>query len=273
MAESTLNSAPNGFKASFGNMGAISGRSQLEQTRIFVIGRRDLSLHGLASILESHNRDYLVSCVEPDDECMEKFAAAHPDALLVQNDSLPDPFEQFLGEALRRYPDIRILVFGKDMDDNHLYNLVRAGVHGYINERMDGDHFVHALTHILDGNSWIERHILERFIADQQGFDAQLKSQLNARIDMLCEQLTRREIEILNEVIKGLAIKQIAEHVHLSHQGVKMHLAKLFKKFSVANRNQLILAAFDVMSPGEDLSVMLRSGLNRKLGNHKDSRN
>jgi len=265
MTESNLNNATNEAQSPLRNIATISPGDRVNETRIFIIGHQDFSLHGLASMLEAHNNSYMVSCVEPDEECMAKFAAARPDALLIQNDSLPPQFERFLNEALQRYPEIRILVFGKNMSDDHLYSLVRTGVHGYINERMDGDHFKHALDHVLQGNSWIERHILERFISDQQGFEERLESQFSTRIDKLCEQLTRRETEILCEVIKGLAIKQIAEHVHLSHQGVKMHLAKLFKKFDVTNRNQLILATFDAMSPVEDLSVLLRNGLSKKL--------
>jgi len=266
MVESNLNNASREGQAPLRKVSTISPASRLQQTRIFIIGHRDFALHGLASMVESHDRNYLVTCVEPDEDCMNKFVEARPDALLVQNDSLPQPFERFISEALRRYPDIRILVFGKGMSDEYLYSLVRAGVHGYINERMDGDHFLCAMDQLLQGNSWVERHILERFIAEQQSFDDRLNLQFSERIEQLCERLTRREIEILSEVIKGLAIKQIAEQVHLSHQGVKMHLAKLFKKFNVTNRNQLILAAFDVMSPAEDLSVLLRNGLNRKLG-------
>ncbi|MGD8673326.1 MAG: helix-turn-helix transcriptional regulator, partial [Thiogranum sp.] len=105
----------------------------------------------------------------------------------------------------------------------------------------------------------------ERFIAGQQSFDELLESRFNERIEHLCEGLTKREVEILCEVVKGLAIKQIAEHVHLSHQGVKMHLAKLFRKFNVNNRNQLILAAFDSISPVDGLSTLLRDGLNQRL--------
>ena len=236
-----------------------------DPTRIFIIGHQDFSLDGLASMLESQQANYQVSCIEPDEECMEKFTASKPDCLLIQNDSLPQPFERFIHGVLNHFPDIRVLVFGKDMDDDHLYNLVRAGVHGYINERMGGDHFKRALNSVLDGNSWIERHILERFVTSRQHFDELLEHQFSDRIEQLCSQLTKRETEILCEVVKGLAIKQIAEQVHLSHQGVKMHLAKLFKKFNVTNRNQLILAAFDEMSPVEDLSVLLRNGLNKKL--------
>jgi DNA-binding NarL/FixJ family response regulator len=96
-------------------------------------------------------------------------------------------------------------------------------------------------------------------------FGEVLQCLVNDSVNRLHSNLTRRETEILCEVLKGLAIKQIAEEVHLSHQGVKMHLAKLFRKFRVANRNQLILATFDTISPENDISILLRNGLQRKL--------
>ncbi|MGW8309713.1 MAG: response regulator transcription factor [Thiogranum sp.] len=272
MTETNLSRATNDFDSAPRDIADIGQSRPVEQTRVFIIGYQDFSIDGLASMLASRDDNYLISCVEPNQDCMHKFRAARPDALLIQNESLPHPIERFFGELTRQHPKVRILVFGKEMNDDHLYSLVRAGVHGYINERMDGNHFKRALDHVLEGNRWVERHILERFITNQQDFDELLEFQFTERIERLCGQLTRREIEILSEVVSGLAIKQIAERVHLSHQGVKMHLAKLFKKFKVSNRNQLILAALDEMSPIEDLSVLLRNGLNRRL-REKQGRN
>lgn len=247
------------------NVARVSSEPTSQQIKVFIIGHHDFSLDGLASMLAANGDGYTVSCIEPDDACMAKFVAAEPDALLIHDEVLQDPPERFIHTVTGQYPDIRIMVFGMNMDDDHLYRLVRAGVHGYINERMSGVQINRALDHVIAGNTWIERHIMERFITSQHNFDDALERQFNEKIDQLCLNLTKRETEILSEVVKGLAIKQIAEQVHLSHQGVKMHLAKLFKKFNVSNRNQLILAAFDNISPIEDLSVLLRNGLNKKL--------
>ncbi|HFD79077.1 MAG TPA: response regulator transcription factor [Gammaproteobacteria bacterium] len=237
-------------------------------TRVFILGHHDFSIDGVVSMLADHEDGYLVSCIEPGNDCMEKFAEASPDVLLLHHRAVDGPLERFIHRVLGEYPEVRILVFGQEMDDDQLYRLVRAGAHGYINERMNGDHVKRALDSVTSGNAWIERHIMERFIAEQQGADHVLLSQFHDRIDDMCTQLTRRETEILSQVIRGLAIKQIAEEVHLSHQGVKMHLAKLFKKFGVSNRNQLILAAFDEISPVEQLSTLLRNGLEKKLSPH-----
>jgi DNA-binding NarL/FixJ family response regulator len=243
----------------------IGNRHSMDRIRILIIGHRGFSVDGLASMLEARDSNYLVSCTEPDNARMTKPSAAEPDVLLIHNEILQEPLERFIHSLIDEYPDARILVFGKNMDDDHLYRLVRTGIHGYIKERMSGDAIKHALDCVIDGNTWIERHILERFISTQHNFDAALESQFSSKIEQLCSNLTKRETEILCEVVKGLAIKQIAEQVHLSHQGVKMHLAKLFRKFKVTNRNQLILAAFDEMSPVEDLSLLLHNGLKKKL--------
>lgn len=242
----------------------VTGIDQ-DQVKVFIVGRQDYSLDGLTSMLASQDSGYRISCAEPNEDCLEKLETAQPHVLLIQNESLPQPFERIVHQILQVKPDIRILIFGKNMSDDHLYSLVRAGIHGYINERMGGDHFKRALDHVLNGGTWIERHILERFVVHQQQADDALEVQFYEKVERLCAQLTKRETEILCEVVKGLTIKEIAEQVHLSHQGVKMHLAKLFKKFHVSNRNQLILAAFDEMSPIEDLPSLLRKGLSLQL--------
>ncbi len=232
---------------------------------VFIIGHSDFSLDSIARMIENNGDKYQASCLEPGDSAMAALATTRPDVLMIQNDIIDNPLERFLRNIHAKHPDIRLLVFGRDMDDEHLYRLVHAGAHGYINERMSGIHVEHALNAVACGKKWIERHIMERFIHNGHEYDTQMNARFLNKFDRLCNNLTARETEILREVIKGLAIKQIAEQVHLSSQGVKLHLARLFRKFGVRNRNQLILAVLDSISPLEDLSMLLHDNLQRRL--------
>lgn len=117
-----------------------------------------------------------------------------------------------------------------------------------------------AVSHI-----WMEQHGIGSCVPAAESADQQMAVILRGNIDSLCADLTRREKEILCQVIRGYAIKQIAAEVHLSHQGVKMHLARLFRKFGASNRNQLILAVLDRISPVKDLSASLCRGLRANL--------
>jgi DNA-binding NarL/FixJ family response regulator len=265
MAATTTNWVMRECGTTPGEIENISHRYQTDKTNVIIIGHRDFSIDGLASMLQSGDSNLLVTCIEPEEAGSTELAGAVADVLLIQNEILQEPLGRCIQSLVAHFPDARVLVFGKDMNDNHLYRLVRLGVHGYLGERMHGDEIKRALARVLDGSNWIERRILERFVVTQHDFDSALQTQFQSKIEDLCHNLTKRETEILCEVVKGLAIKQIAEHVHLSHQGVKMHLAKLFKKFNVSNRNQLILAAFDKITPLEDVSLLLDEGLKKRL--------
>ncbi|HED52267.1 MAG TPA: response regulator transcription factor [Gammaproteobacteria bacterium] len=239
-------------------------RQQNNKTRISIIGHKDFSIDSMARLIEASSGNYQVTCTDPGETGLTNFTETNAEVLMIQDDTLRVSPEYVIHSILDTSPDIRILVFGKAMDDEHLFQIIRAGAHGYINERMNGEHIKRALVVVLNGKTWIERHIMERFIRTQHEFDDVLETRLHENINQLYSNLTRREIQILCEVFKGLAIKQIADEVHLSHQGVKMHLAKLFRKFKVTNRNQLILAAFNEISPGNNISALLLEGSQRK---------
>jgi len=240
-------------------------RAPSRKPRLLLVANRDFLSDGLAGILRAEDDNYLLTCLEPDPLWLHRISSSKPEVLLIHNDVIATTAETCIPDILQINPDIRIVVFGKHMGDRHLYSLIRAGVHGYINERMNADHLKRALQSIAQGKTWIERHVMERFIATQQALDKHAESTLRTNIKQLCDLLTRRETEILHQVVKGLSIKEIADQVHLSQQGVKMHLSKLFRKFNVNNRNQLILAAFDKISPVENLSQVLDSSLQQAL--------
>ena len=52
--------------------------------------------------------------------------------------------------------------------------------------------------------------------------------------------ITKREIEILNQIKIGLSTTQIAGKLHISHRTVETHRTNLFKKLIVKNSIELI---------------------------------
>ncbi len=53
------------------------------------------------------------------------------------------------------------------------------------------------------------------------------------------EQLSKREYEILCNMLQGFSNKEIAQELKISEKTVKNHLCKIYRKFNVKNRTQL----------------------------------
>jgi DNA-binding NarL/FixJ family response regulator len=224
--------------------------------RILIIARKDFFVDGIVHMLESSSDNNEVICVAPGAPCMSYFVGESPDFLFIQEKAKPEPFEDFVTEMVEGFPDMRLLVFGQSMSDEYLYRIICAGAHGYFNEKMSGEHMLQAVDTVSNGQYWVERHIMERFIDDCSFNDG-----IESRVKLMGNRLTNRETEVLELIMQGLSTSDIAEQIFLSHQGVKAHLTTLFRKFDVKNRSQLILRALDEASPVESLSQLFQQSL------------
>jgi len=65
-------------------------------------------------------------------------------------------------------------------------------------------------------------------------------------------------------VIDGMATKNIAHELCISEQSVKLYLGRMFKKFEVTNRSQLILMAFQRVCPANNMIQLFRRSLDKK---------
>ena len=224
--------------------------------RVLIIGQPGSHVDRVNQVLESGDELYEVSCITPLEPCSQYFVGGHPDILLIQDNARPGQFEDFLAEMVAGYGAMRVIVFGQSMSDDYLFRIVDAGVHGYINEHMSAEHILGALKAVMAGKYWIERRVMEMFIANRS-----IRDHMRTRINALGERLTTRETEVLSLVMEGLSTSEIADKIFLSHQGVKAHLTTLFRKFNVRNRPQLILRALDEVSPVSQMTKLVQQEL------------
>lgn len=113
-------------------------------------------------------------------------------------------------------------------------NALRRGVKGFFYEQDPLDVFPRGLGAILNGEIWVSRDIMTKFIPDDKGRDsATMESSI----------LTPREMEILSLVAIGAKNEEIAEKLYISTNTVKTHIYNIFKKINVPNRLQAALWA------------------------------
>jgi DNA-binding NarL/FixJ family response regulator len=130
---------------------------------------------------------------------------------------------------------IRILILTGRSDDQAVFDSIRAGADGFL-EKTEGIRFVADALRRVSRGERVFTPGQERVALTELG---RLARRARESSDLL-DELTRREIEVLQHVGAGLTVKQVATRLGVSPRTVEAHLARLYRKLGVRNRVQAL---------------------------------
>jgi DNA-binding NarL/FixJ family response regulator len=150
-----------------------------------------------------------------------------PDVVLVDSNNINR-------KLFSQYPESKVILIDTGMKQEDIIAIMLSyKIHGVFSANTNIRLLKKALEVICDGQVWIDNSILKiflhnaRFISKKGGVDG----------------VTEREKEIIGHVCRGYTNKEIASKLSLSEQTVKAHLNRIFRKFNVSSRSQLVAIA------------------------------
>lgn len=236
--------------------------------RLFVVANHDIYVDGLLRLIGEQPGMEIINCSRPGENCFHDFSADPADILLVEQSILEEhlrttTLDSLFSEFLESFPELRIIVFGHTFEDVFVRRMIRAGAHGFIDSSMTRDILLNAITEVYNGGYWVNRKALEQIIYSAVEMERIVEQNIRDKVEAIQDRLTKRENDVLKCVLEGLSTREIADTLKLSEQSVKLHLGRLFRKFEVTNRSQLILMAFARVCPVTNMIKLFRSGLDR----------
>lgn len=132
------------------------------------------------------------------------------------------------------FPHIPLAVLSAADERENIQRLLANGALGYICKSSPSDVILSALRLILAGGVYIPPNLLG------EGGVESGKVVIEAGKH---EVLTRRQVEVLRELAKGLNNKQIALNLNVTEGTVKIHLASIFRVLNVSSRTEALLLA------------------------------
>jgi len=137
-------------------------------------------------------------------------------------------------EALKRFPDLKIITLSMYGDEDYYYKMMDAGVVGFLLKDSDIDEVQSALCAAVEGRSYFSQELLQNLI-----------TQLTLSNDQHSDQadLTERETEIVNLICQGLSNIEIGEKLFLSKRTVEKHRANILEKTQCRNTASLVMYA------------------------------
>jgi len=130
--------------------------------------------------------------------------------------------------------------------DRYVYAALSAGASGFLLKDVSPEHLVAAIRLVRSGDALlaptITRRLVERFAHTVEG-------QAPHR-DLAT--LTPRELEVLEQLARGLSNAELAGRFRLSEATVKTHVARILAKLRLRDRAQAVVVAYEtgLVTPG-----------------------
>ncbi|MGY4478414.1 LuxR C-terminal-related transcriptional regulator [Bradyrhizobium sp. USDA 3364] len=215
---------------------------------ILLSGENSLRKEGLARILNSENFQISASITSVDDLLATDVLGDIPSCqalfLIVHNgDDISHTVEQ-IASFRHHYADGRVAVVADHYRPSDLAAAFRAGATGYFIDVMNCDAFIKSIELVMMGGTVFPPAFLTSALdAESHDIDGAPPSNDDnrgiANVDEgPAQQLSPREISILQCLIEGDSNKCIARKINIAEATVKVHIKAILRKIRVQNRTQ-----------------------------------
>lgn len=202
--------------------------SRFEDARIAVLAVDDHALlrEGIAAVIEGYPDLHYAGGASSGAEALAMFRTLQPDVTLLDI-QLPDQSGiEVLGAIRRERPDARVIMLTTYRGDVLASRALKAGASGYLLKSMLQTDLIAAIRAVHAGRKYVPPEIAMA---------------LSAR--MGDEELSPRELEILQRVAAGSSNKRIGVELGISEQTVKGHLKNILAKLAANDRTHAVTIA------------------------------
>ncbi len=197
---------------------------------VFLVDDHRLFLSGVRAELE--DRVDIVGAASDVDDAIDGIRSADPDVVLVDVHMPGGGGLTVIEQVVETHPEMRFLALSVSDAAEDVIAMIRAGARGYVTKSISPDELVDAITRVHAGDAVFSPR-LAGFVLDA------FADTITAPIDPELDQLTPREKEVLRQIARGYAYKQVAHRLDISIKTVETHVSSVLRKLQLSNRHEL----------------------------------
>ena len=159
-------------------------------------------------------------------QAIELYRQHNPDVTLIDLRMPVVGGVEAIATIRREFPEARLIVLTTYDGDEDIYRSLQAGAKGYLLKDMFFEELETAIRTVHAGSRRIPAAIAERLAERMAGSN-----------------LTARELEVLELIVRGQSNKEIGASLKISEATVKSHVNSLLSKLGVTDRTQAATTA------------------------------
>lgn len=206
--------------------------------RILLVDDHVLFRKGVAALLSMRPELQIVGEASNGLEAIEAARELMPDVILMDIGMPLCNGLEATRTIKREMPHVKIIILTVSDEDQHLFEAIKIGAQGYLLKNLEPYQLHDLLESISRGEAPLSGAIAAKILKEfsNPGSNNQQETQI-------VEELTAREVDILELVVEGLTNKGIADRLVISENTVKIHLRNILDKLHLQNRIQAAVYA------------------------------
>lgn len=198
--------------------------------RVLIVAQHEIFRAGLRAILERLPHVAIVGEVSNPAEAMRITRAAGPDCVLLDGELHAGDTSELIRQLRAAGPRSAVVVLSASTDPRHVLDAIGAGAAAYCLKEVPTEQLTAAIERATSGEAFIDPALAGRVV--QAMSDQSSLPTIPARP----APLTARELEVLREVSRGRSNKEIAFDLHMAAGTAKVHVERILRKLTAANR-------------------------------------
>ena len=215
------------------------GVNEITRNRVMLVDDHPMWIEALGEDLTEEGFE-IVAVAKNGTECLQRARATRPD-VVVMDLQIPAPDGATCTELLvQEVPDIQVLVMSASGEREDVLRAMKSGARGYLVKSASKAELIEGVRRTAAGDAVFTPGLAGLVLGEFRRMVNVAHSH-----DDDGPVLTTREVEVLRQVAKGLAYREIAEALFVSHRTVQNHVQNVLRKLQLHNRVELTLYAID----------------------------
>jgi NarL family two-component system response regulator LiaR len=206
----------------------------MKKIRILVVEDQNVVREGIIAILSLQSDIEVVGEAENGIQAVELARQVKPDIILLDMVMPKQDGLETIPRLKEILPDTRILVLTSFAESHRVYQAIKAGALGYMLKDITRTQLLQSIRDVAKGQASIHPSIALKVIHEIEH---------PTEISQMNEHLTRREVETLRLISRGLSNQEIASVLVVHERTIAKYVSSVLNKLHLTNRTQAALYA------------------------------
>ncbi len=169
-------------------------------------------------------------------DLLQKLNENHNIDIILMDIKMPEMNGISATEIIReKYPQLKVIILTVFDDEENIFNAIQAGAMGYLLKDESPDTIFNGIKMVMNGGAPMSPTIAAKSLEILRNPNRVIPEKEK---ENFC--LSKREIEVLDQLSQGLDYNEIAENLFISPSTVRKHIENIYKKLQVNNKMKAV---------------------------------